>query len=243
MEQKKGNIFIGCSGFSYDHWDENFYPSELSKNKRFEYYTEQFSTVELNVTFYRTPKEQTFHRWYEKSPDNFRFAVKGSRYITHLKRLKDPKEHVQYLFSRINILKEKLAVVLWQFPPRFEYNKERFHRFIDELEKYDVYHAFEFRHKSWMENIEGLLPDKKNYTLVRADWPEYLSDITEGGFAYIRRHGGGSYNVDYDHSFLQNDAEYCKKVQEQGKDVFIYFNNDANGYAPKNAKEVEDMIS
>ncbi len=113
------DLRIGCSGFSYKHWKEVFYPGDVRSNEWLRYYSNVFSTVELNVTFYRLPLPQTFDRWHEETPPGFRFAVKGSRLITHLKKLQGPEEALALFFERALRLREKLAVVLWQFPPSF----------------------------------------------------------------------------------------------------------------------------
>ena len=124
-------IFIGTSGYNYPHWWNGvFYPSDLPQKKWLEFYTEYFSTVELNVSFYRLPKKEVFEGWYKRTPKKFVFAVKGSRFITHIKRLKDCREPLSLLFDHASSLKEKLGVVLWQLPPRFEFERRDWRSFV-----------------------------------------------------------------------------------------------------------------
>ena len=123
-------ILIGTSGYNYPHWWNGvFYPSDLPQRKWLEYYAEYFDTVELNVSFYRLPKKEVFEGWYKRTPKHFLFAVKGSRFITHIKRLKDCRDPLSLLFEHASPLKEKLGVVLWQLPPRFKFQKERLEEF------------------------------------------------------------------------------------------------------------------
>jgi len=136
---------IGCSGFNYRDWKGNFYPEYLPQKKWLEYYCTVFKTVELNVTFYRLPLVTTVEKWYAETPSDFAFSLKGSRFITHIKRLLDPEESLDLFFERAMLLKEKLKVVLWQFSPGFKIDLERLSRFLKLLENYPVRNTFEFR--------------------------------------------------------------------------------------------------
>src|SRR5574340_1776394 len=131
-------ILIGCSGFNYPHWKGNFYPEHLPQKKWLEYYCTVFKTVELNVTFYRLPAVAIFEKWRAETPPDFGFSLKGSRYITHIKRLLEPEQPLERFFERALRLKEKLKVVLWQFPPGFKIDLERLGRFLELLENYPV---------------------------------------------------------------------------------------------------------
>ena len=234
------DLRIGCSGFLYEHWRKNFYPDDLSKNHWLEYYSRHFSTVELNVTFYKLPDRETFIKWYSSTPESFTFSLKGSRFITHVKKLKDCSEPVEAFFSRATLLKEKLGVILWQFPPTLSVDIERFENFLEILKPYCLRNTFEFRNKTWINkrvfellNLEGAAP-------CMADWPDFLDKLPlESDFVYIRRHGEeGSYATSYSIKSLEKDAKRIKSYLRQKKDVFIYFNNDASGYAPRNALEL-----
>ncbi|MDI6801196.1 MAG: DUF72 domain-containing protein [Thermodesulfovibrionales bacterium] len=235
---------IGCSGFNYWDWKDNFYPADLPQRKWFEYYCTIFNTVELNVTFYRLPLAKTFDKWYKETPDGFAFSLKGSRFITHIKRLLTVEESVRLFFERASGLKEKLRVVLWQFSPGLKIDIERLKKFLALLKKYPVRNTLEFRHKSWTTNEVVNLCKEYNASLCMADWPEFLDDLpVTSDFVYIRRHGErGSYATCYSKTALKKDAKRIKNYLENGRDVFIYFNNDYQGYAPRNARELMEMV-
>jgi uncharacterized protein YecE (DUF72 family) len=228
---------IGCSGFSYDHWKGIFYPEDLQKKRWLEYYTKKFPTVELNVTFYRLPEKETFTRWYTETPPGFLFSVKGSRFITHVKKLKASEEPLNVFFSRVSALREKLGVILWQLPPGLRVDPPRLADFLELLKPYGLRNAFEFREETWITKKVISLIEKENASLCMADWPQFLNDLPiTADFVYIRRHGeGGNYASCYSQEQLKSDAARIRKYLKQGKDVFIYFNNDASGYAPSNA--------
>lgn len=192
-------LWIGCSGFNYGHWKGTFYPADLPQRRWFEHYCTVFSTVELNVTFYRLPLTSTFTKWHNQTPPGFAFSLKGSRYITHNKRLLDVEEPLRRFFERALELKEKLQVVLWQFPPGFKVNPERLDSFLGLLEKYPVRNTLEFRHESWITAEVFSLCQRHNISLCLADWPDFIDDLPiTSDFVYIRRHGaGGGYASDY----------------------------------------------
>ena len=237
------DLRIGCSGFLYDHWKGAFYPEDLSRNHWLEYYSRYFSSVELNVTFYRLPERETFAKWYLLTPDNFVFSLKGSRFVTHVKKLKDCSEPLEAFFSRASVLKEKLGVILWQFPPNFNFDMERFREFLEALKPYNVKNAFEFRNNTWINKKMFALLEKENAALCIADHPDYLNNLPlTADFIYIRRHGKeGNYATSYSTESLKEDAKFIKASLKNKKDVFFYFNNDASGYAPKNALELVSL--
>jgi uncharacterized protein YecE (DUF72 family) len=237
-------VKIGCSGFMYDHWSGVFYPSDLKKSQWFKFYTEVFDTVEMNVTFYRLPPERSFINWYKLTPEGFAFSIKGSRFITHIKRLKEPEEPLSRFMSRAMLLKEKLSVVLWQFPPRMKRDVKRLVKFIELLKQYNARAAFEFRDETWIVPEVTKLLEDAGFCYCMADWPEFNRDLPiTASYIYIRRHGhGGSYNTCYSEEELQEDAKKIKSLFKRGLDVYIYFNNDAFGYAPKNARRLKKII-
>jgi uncharacterized protein YecE (DUF72 family) len=239
------DLSIGCSGFLYDHWKKNFYPEGLSKNYWLEYYSRRFSTIELNVTFYRLPERETFAKWYLSTPKSFVFSLKGSRFITHIKKLKDCAEPIEAFFSRALLLKEKLGAILWQFPPTFNLDMERFKEFLETLRPYCMRNTFEFRNKAWINKKIISLLEKEKAAFCMADYPEFLNKLPlTTDFVYIRRHGkDGSYATLYNTEQLKADAKKIKAFQKQKKDVFIYFNNDAFGYAPANALELINLLN
>ena len=235
---------IGCSGFTYRHWKGNFYPHNLPQTQWLAYYCTVFKTVELNVTFYRLPLVKTFEKWHAETPADFAFSLKGSRFITHIKRLLDPEEPLDLFFERALRLKEKLKVVLWQFSPGFKIDLERLSRFLKFLGNYPVRNTLEFRNESWMTKKAIDLCRERNICLCMADWPAFLDDLpVTSDFVYIRRHGeGGNYATNYSQTALEQDARRIKRYVKSGKDVFIYFNNDFHGYAPRNARELTEML-
>ncbi len=238
------HLSIGCSGFSYKHWKGTFYPADLTERKWLQYYSRVFSTVELNVTFYHLPSHAAFRAWQIGTPPGFVFAVKGSRYITHVKRLLETREPLIRFFEGASLLEEKLRVVLWQFPPAFKLNVDRFSSFLDLLGKYPCRHTFEFRHESWIVPSIIDLCRRNNAALCMADSPAHIHELpVTADFVYLRRHGQQArYGGRYSKTQIARDAERIRKYQSEGKDVFIYFNNDAHGYAPMNARELIEML-
>lgn len=237
-------IYIGCSGLNYTGWKGTFYPDRLPQKKWFEYYCTVFSTVELNVTFYRLPLLKTFEKWHEETPPDFSFSLKGSRFISHVKRLLDPEESLALFFERSSPLREKLKVVLWQFPPGFPLNMERLDRFVELLDRYPVRNTLEFRNQSWITDQVFDLCSAHNVSLCMADWPPFVNELpVTSDFVYMRRHGlEGNYATCYSETALGKDAARIGNYTANGKDVYVYFNNDAHGYAPRNAGELKEMI-
>ena len=237
-------LHIGCSGFNYPHWQGTFYPCGLPQRRWFPYYCEHFTSVELNVTFYRLLKPATFDRWREETPPDFAFSVKGSRFITHIKRLLEPEAALERFFDGALRLGEKLSAVLWQLPPDLTYDMRRLASFLTSLQPYPVRNALEFRHESWLtEDVLGLCRAHST-ALCMADWPSFIDAMPlTANFAYIRRHGyGGRYSSCYTAEELAADARRIHTYLESGQDVHIYFNNDSNGHAPKNALELAEMM-
>jgi uncharacterized protein YecE (DUF72 family) len=249
MSPRGPKAFIATSGFIYPHWGGGvFYPEDLPQRRWLEYYCEYFDTVELNVAFYRLPSEEAFKSWYRRTPKGFAFALKGSRFITHIKRLRECQEPLKLYFSRARLLKEKLSVVLWQLPPRYRKDTERLESFITALKPYSRYrHAFEFREASWMsEEVQDLLRGA-DMALCEADWPGMPQDLpATASFAYLRRHGPeaewGLYAGCYGKTSLRKDARRIRDWLEQGKGVYVYFNNDAEGWAVRNALELKEIL-
>nr|MDA8388615.1 DUF72 domain-containing protein [Nitrospiraceae bacterium] len=238
-------VHVGCSGFSYDHWRGVCCPEGLAKKNWLEYYAAKFHTVELNVTFYRLPRVSTFRGWYEKTPAHFLISVKGSRFITHVKRLKDPAGPLDRFFENVKPLGEKMAVVLWQLPPSFKADPARFRVFLRELGRHKTRSAFEFRNETWVrdDGILKMLADS-GHALCMADWPDFLGELPRtADFVYVRRHGrGGTYGGSYSDGELQEDARRIRRYGKFGKEVFIYFNNDQEGYAPQNALYLDGLL-
>jgi uncharacterized protein YecE (DUF72 family) len=240
------NAHIGTSGFSYQHWQGVFYPPDIPSRNWLEYYSRQLSSLELNVSFYRLPSAAAFSGWYRRTPAGFSFAVKGSRLITHLKRLQEVEQPLKLFMERAHGLKEKLAVVLWQFPPKFELELERLKGFVRLLKQYSpLPQVFEFRHPSWLSPAVYDLLAQADMAICQADWPRFPQTIPcTAGYAYFRRHGAGAqlYSGCYSPEQLKQDAELIRNLQEQGKQVYIYFNNDAHGFAVQNAIHLRQLL-
>lgn len=238
-------VHIGCSGFSYPHWQGPFYPEGLTRRRWLAHYCSIFASVELNVTFYRLLKPDTFDRWREETPSGFAFSVKGSRFITHVKRLAEPEAPLERFFSGVSHLGEKLAAILWQFPPGLACDTERLARFLEALQPYPVRNALEFRHDSWLREEVLEVCRARNASLCMADWPPFIATTPlTADFVYIRRHGQeGRYSSCYSPAELEADARRIRAYLATGRDVHIYFNNDYHGYAPRNALELTALLA
>jgi uncharacterized protein YecE (DUF72 family) len=240
----KGKALIGTSGFYYKHWMDNFYPEGVKPKDFFEYYQQYFSTVELNSPFYRLPNHSTFLGWKEKTSENFVFAVKASRYITHIKKLNDSKEALDNLLERADLLEDRLGPVLFQLPPGWKYNGDRFRQFLKILPR-GYRFTFEFRNHSWYNEEVYELLEKKNYSFCIYELEHHMSPIiTTADFVYVRLHGpDGKYQGLYSDSAMEWWAEQIRIWQKKGKDVYFYFDNDQNGYAAFNAQTLKKLVS
>jgi len=242
-------VFVGTSGYNYRHWwNDVFYPRTLPQKGWLEFYSQFFDTVELNVTFYRLPNRKTFEGWYQRTPGHFLFSIKGSRFITHIKRLRDCKEPLEVFLDRAQGLKDKLSVILWQLPPKFKLNFERAKEFCgllgDISTSKPVRQAFEFRDRSWFcPEVYGLL-EEHNFSLCVAHSSvlPYVERAT-AQFVYIRFHGGESlYDSNYSEGELRDWSKRIGEWLRKGLDVYSYFNNDAYGFAVKNALALRELL-
>jgi uncharacterized protein YecE (DUF72 family) len=234
--------FIGTSGWHYDHWRGRFYPDKLGRSEWLDYYARHFRTVELNNTFYRLPSESTFASWYSKSIPNFIFAVKVSRFITHVKRLKDCGEPLTTFLDRAGILKEKLGPLLYQLPPGMHRDDSTLKAFLTILPA-GLKHVFEFRHESWLDEGIFKLLGRYGAGLCVFDMPDFKCPLmATADFAYVRFHGSaGLYESCYSDTELADWAERIKNLEVS--EVYIYFNNDAEGYALDNARTIERYLA
>ncbi len=239
---KKGNIYIGTSGWHYKHWKSIFYPKDLNERDQLDYYVRNFTTVEINNSFYRLPELDTFVTWYKKVPDSFIFSVKGSRFISHLKKLKVDQATVTDFIRRAEGLQHKLGPILFQLPPSWNVNIERFRDFLLLLPAQHRF-AFEFRNHSWNSSAIYEILDKHGCAYCIYDLAGYQSPVkVTADFVYIRLHGPGEkYQGKYDDTSLREWAELCTSWQTQGKDIFVYFDNDQNAYATVNAASLAAM--
>jgi uncharacterized protein YecE (DUF72 family) len=238
-----GKIYIGTSGWSYKHWIGTFYPEEIKDSEQFSYYLRDFQTVELNSSFYHLPSKETFVNWRKKTPADFLFAVKASRFITHMKKLSGGKETIADFFRNVSGLKEKLGSILFQLPPGWKVNAERLQEFLKSLPKKYRY-TFEFRNATWYTDEVFDLLKKYNcafciYELEHHQTPMQLT----ADFVYVRLHGPeGKYAGNYSESVLKKWADQCNGWKKSGKDVFVYFDNDQLGYAAFNAITLKKLV-
>jgi uncharacterized protein YecE (DUF72 family) len=237
-------IHIGTSGYTYTHWKGPFYPEKLRDDELLEFYSEQFHTVEINNSFYRVPSRETIRKWRTTTPGSFIFSVKASRYITHMKKLKDPEEPVATFLDNVRELKGALGAVLFQLPPRWKCSPERLSSFMKVLPACHRY-AFEFRDPSWH--------NEEIYDILRAhgaafcvyELAGFLSPRTmTAEFAYVRLHGPGKekYQGSYDRKALLAWKSAFLKWSDELKGVYCYFDNDEKGYAARNALELQEMV-
>jgi uncharacterized protein YecE (DUF72 family) len=232
---------IGCSGWQYKHWKGDFYPADLPQREWLEYYAAHFDTVEVNNSFYRLPPEGVFETWRARTPTSFLFAVKASRFLTHMKKLKDPEEPVDRLFSRARELRSKLGPVLYQLPKQMPKNVERLAAFLEVLPP-RVKHAIEFRDPSWYDDEVMRLLRRRNVALCLHDMAGSESPrIATARFVYVRFHGStGRYNGAYPESTLDDWAEW---LSSHNAPAFLYFNNDIGGHAPRDARKLEELLA
>lgn len=241
---KKAKVLIGTSGWSYDHWKENFYPKKLGTSKWLGYYSKEFPTVEVNTTFYHLPLNSTIQKWHGEVPARFKFSIKASRYITHQKRLKDCAASVKLFHKVIKGLKTKNGPILFQLPPSFKMNKERLLEFISHL-KEEVDYVFEFRHDSWyVEEIYEIL-SKHKIALCITDLTGKLTPLkVTSHFTYIRLHGPKkAYQGSYGKVKLRFWKKQIDKWLADKISVYCYFDNDEKGYAIQDAKSLKTMFS
>jgi uncharacterized protein YecE (DUF72 family) len=238
-------IRIGCSGWNYAHWRERIYPKGLPQKRWLEYYARLFDTVELNTTFYRLPDVSAVEGWVAHTPPGFVFAVKASRYLTHIRRLTDLEGGIRRFYERIEPLRRsrKLGPVLWQLPPTFKRNDERLASALRALP--EGRHCFEFREPSWyVEEIYALLR-AHGAALVIPDSPKYPFRALEltADWTFVRfHHGSRGRRGNYSESELEERAVWIAGWRDRDIDVYAYFNNDWEGFAVKNGLALKKLL-
>jgi len=239
------NTYIGTSGWNYDHWRENFYPEDLDSSEWLSFYQDQFNTVEINNSFYKLPEKETLRSWRDTVTKDFKLTPKANRYITHMKKLKEPEESLQNMLEAFSELKDSIGPILFQLPPNWNFNRERLGHFLSLLPE-DKRAAFEFRDRSWIndESLELLVEHNASfciYDLTGYQTPEYMP----ADFVYLRLHGPNKEEElkgCYTEEQLTGWADKIKQWTKNGRDVFVYFNNDDKGYAPDNAKKLQSIL-
>lgn len=249
MGLRRGRLFAGTSGYVYRHWRERFYPRELPSRAWLDYYARHFATVELNAPFYRLPTAATFRRWRAQAPAGFVFAVKASRYLTHVKRLKDPDAPLRLFLRRARHLGPALGPVLFQLPGQFHLNLERLDGLLAALGRQRLVRplraVLEVRHPSWLVPPVFERLRRAGVALCLSDWREApVADVLTAGFVYIRRHGPAKrYGSRYSDAALEADAARIRGWLAAGRDVHVYFNNDDRANAVANARTLLELIN
>jgi uncharacterized protein YecE (DUF72 family) len=234
---------IGCSGWNYAHWREVFYPQGVPESRWLEHYAGSFDTVEINASFYRLPTRSSAERWAAATPESFVFAVKASRYLTHVKRLRGVGEGVALLFERIEPLADegKLGPILWQLPENFHRDDKRLADALTQLPP--GRHAFEFRHESWfVPEVEELLREH-DVALVVGDSPKrpFQTLTRTADWMFARLHQGRGRDGNYTPAQLREWAERVRSWRKEG-DVYLYFNDDWNGHAVREAARLKELV-
>ncbi len=241
--------FVGTSGWTYASWRGTFYPKDLPSRRFLEFYAREFATTEVNYSFYRLPKVETYTNWAGQVSEEFLFAVKTSRLITHVKRLLDVEEAWHAFVQSALALGSRLGPLLLQFPPSFKQDRRRLATFLDMVRGVSSANpplqlVFEFRHESWFtEEIYRLLK-RHHAALCCADSPRYpRRDVSTTDFMYFRFHGRSQlFASRYTEAELRNEARNMTRYLRDGLDVYAYFNNDAEGHAVANARTLRTLL-
>jgi len=234
--------YIGTSGWDYRHWRGNFYPQDRPRTKWLDYYSRIFDTVEVNATFYHRIRRSTYLKWRVSTPEGFLWAVKASRLITHIHRLKGVEEPLKIFFDDVSALGEKLGPLLFQLPPALEFDGATLRSFLDLLPSGGRY-AVEARHPSWADETVLSLLRERNIAWCIADTAgrfPYLEAVT-ADYVYIRLHGSRKlYASEYTETELMS---WAQRIRSWDRDAYVYFDNYFMGYAPKNALRLREMLS
>jgi uncharacterized protein YecE (DUF72 family) len=242
-------LLIGTSGWNYDGWKGRFYPRKFSSNRYLQFYAQEFGSAEVNYSFYRLPSVATYEKWHGQVPENFIFALKVSRFISHIKRLSGVEQAWQTFVDNALTLGEKLGPLLLQFPESFHRDDERLETFLSSAQeaasgKAALRLAFEFRHDSWFEEAVYEILRKHNAALCIADSPDYpRDDVVTADFAYIRYHGRTDlFASSYSNAELKKEARIIGAFLKDDIDVYVYFNNDVNAHAIFNARTLRELV-
>jgi uncharacterized protein YecE (DUF72 family) len=237
-------IWIGTSGYVYRHWRRGvFYPAGLKVRDELAYFATRFPTVELNNSFYRLPTPEMFDRWREATPDGFLFAVKASRYITHIKRLKDVADEVALFMERADRLGSKLGPILFQLPPNQQIDVGRLQAFLALLSTRRRRWVLEFRHPSWHSvDVYRMLAEHQVALCIPVGGGLHPDRITTAPFTYIRFHRGQEPRGGFTREEIRTWAGQIRALSGAGKEVFVYFNNDWEGFAIRDAVALEQLL-
>lgn len=239
-----GNVRIGTSGWHYKHWKGNFYPEKMPPSAMLAYYTECLDTVEINNSFYRLPTDEAVKAWVQQTPDNFLFAVKASRYITHNRKLLQPEQSFAKFFDMAKGFGKKLGPILFQLPPKWRVNRQRLEDFLQELPRHRRY-AFELRNPTWLTQEIYEVLERFNAAFCIFEIAGFQSPLqVTADFVYVRLHGPGerAYQGKYDGASLRSWASRIQSWRAENRDIFVYFDNDQAGFAAENAVELSRML-
>lgn len=240
VSKRRGNFRVGTSGYQYDHWKELFYPADLPRSAWFAFYARHFDTVEINNTFYRLPGSNVFDAWRSAAPPGFLYALKLSRYGTHRKRLKEPKQSVDLFVSRARRLRGTLGPILVQLPPHWRVNVERLEGFLSVAPR-SLRWTVEFRDPSWLcEPVFERLAAHNVALCIHDIIPDHPCRVT-ADFTYLRFHGR-RYHGSYTPRALAAQARRIREFLDSGLDVYAYFNNDIGGHAVRNALDLRRYV-
>jgi uncharacterized protein YecE (DUF72 family) len=237
-------IHIGTSGYHYKHWLGTYYPEGTKPNHMLAHYLRDFNTVELNNTFYQLPNESTFDAWRKNTPHDFIYAVKGSRFITHMIKLKDAQRGLTNFMPRAERLRGKLGPILWQLPPGWKVNVERLEEFLSLLPREHRY-TFELRNETWMTDEVFAILRKYNAAFCIYELAGYMSPIEiTADWTYIRLHGPTSfkYQGSYSDEQLAEWADRIRTWSRKMKAIYVYFDNDDSAYAVYNAMTLKRLL-
>ena len=237
------SVRIGTSGWEYADWKGTFYPADLRRERWLEFYASRFDTVELNASFYRLPDASVFESWAKRAPDGFVFAVKASRYLTHIRRLREPDEALSRLWTRARGLGPHLGPVLYQLPPRWLPNLERLEAFLRAIPT--APQAIEIRDRRWYRPDVLAAIQAAGVTVCLHDMPESAPPPRANGpFVYVRFHGAGQrYGGSYASDVLGTWADRMSRWSRAGLPVWAYFNNDIDGHAVRDAQRLREMVA
>jgi uncharacterized protein YecE (DUF72 family) len=238
-----GRIRIGTSGYVYRHWRKGvFYPAGLKAREELAYYAARFLTVELNNPFYRLPTAEMYQRWRDATPDGFQFAVKASRFITHIKRLRDVSDGLALFMERAEHLGPKLGPILFQLPPNQQADIPRLRDFLALLSSEHRW-VLEFRHPSWHSSeAYRLLTERQVALCIPVGGGLHPDRITTAPFTYIRMHKGEGPGGGFTGAQQRSWATQVRALSDAGKDVYVYFNNDWEGHAVRDAAKLEQLL-
>lgn len=235
-------VRVGTSGYQYRHWRGVLYPAGVAQRRWLPWYARFFDTVELNATFYRLPLPGAVDRWRDEVPDGFRFAVKGSRYLTHMKQLRDPEPGLAHFLAPVLRLGGKLGPILWQLPARLSPDPGRLDAFLAALPP-ELPRAVEFRSERWYTREVCAVLDRRGAAFCEHDLVEARPPRLTGAFRYLRFHGAtGRYQGRYGEEALRQVAEDLSRHARDGGEAWVFFNNDLQGHAVRDAAALRGLL-